>query len=96
MHRAVLPLRGNRGEKKSTTKQEQINSTGSIEKSSPGRTMSSRSAVIVPKTGELRPSNLTDRGTLTYKSRRKLPAGRAAPGERIVGGKDAEHSGVLG
>jgi hypothetical protein len=32
-------------------------------------------------------------GTLTYKQSRRLLRGRAAPGKRTVGGKDAEHFG---
>ena len=38
--------------------------------------MSGRSAVIVPETGEPRPSNLTVRGILTYESREGLRLGK--------------------
>jgi len=47
--------REQRRRKKSNTKKEQTFSTGSIEKSVPGRAVSSRSAVIIPETGEPRP-----------------------------------------
>ena len=47
--------------------------------------MSSRSAVIVPEAGEPRP-----------KEPWPIGEGRAAPGKRTVGGKDAEYTGILG
>ena len=49
------PREQRRRKKKSNTKKEQTFSTGSIEKSVPERAVSSRSAVIVPETGEPRP-----------------------------------------
>jgi hypothetical protein len=54
MNRAFLALRGNRGG--SDTKEEQAESTGrTAQAKRTGRAVSSRSAVIVPETGEPRP-----------------------------------------